>query len=83
MMGGEWDIIRDRNKMPLTITSDRGLSAVLHIFKYRYPSIAQQYRLGETLIAEPDLEATQRLEAFRIKQKEQEEDQIKKAWWQN
>jgi hypothetical protein len=82
-IGSDWKHILDKDGIPLAITTNKGRQAILHIFKHRYPSIAAMYRLGETLIAEPDLEATKRLEELRKKMAEKEEERASSGWWHN
>jgi len=80
-LGGQWKQILDRNNIPVTITTDRGGNAVLYIFKSKYPSIVDMYHLGETLIAEPDFDATKRMEEREAKKKEEEEEKVQGMWW--
>lgn len=79
--GGEWRYVVDANKVPITISTDKPQNTVVHIFKHRYPSIASTYQLGETLIEEPDWEATKRVEEFQRAQKEEEDRRIQGMWW--
>lgn len=79
-IGSNWTYVTDKQGVPLSITTSKPRQSVLHIFKYRYPSIAAMYRLGETLIAEPDMEATKKREEFQRKMKEAEEEKIRNRW---
>lgn len=81
--GGDWNYVKNREGIPISITTDKGPRSVLHIFKYKYPSIAEMYTIGENLIAEKDLEATKRLADYKKRLKEEEEEKIRTAWWQN
>jgi hypothetical protein len=83
VMGGDWRYVMDKSNIPVSITTDRGPNSVLYIFRSRYPSVADMYRLGETLIAEPDVEATKRLEDYKKQKEKDREEQIRNAWWQD
>ena len=83
VLGGEWLYIKDRNNIPVSITTDKGPNSVLFIFRHRHPSIADAHQLGETLIAEPDMEATERLEERERQRKEEENERIQGMWWNN
>lgn len=83
VFGGPWEFIKDKNGIPISITTDRGQNAVLHIFKRYYPSIADMYVLGETLIAVPDMDATERKEEYERKRKEEALERAQGMWWNN
>ena len=81
--GGDWGFVMGTDKLPISITTDKGAQAVLHIFKHRYPSFANAYQLGETLIAEPNIEATKRLAEYERRKKEEEDKETQNSWWNN
>lgn len=82
-VGGSWSYIMDKNQIPLAITTTKPQSAILHIFKHKYPSIASMYHLGETLVAEPDMVATKKLAEFKANQKKEYDQKVQKMWWNN
>ena len=81
--GGDWRYVVNDKGIPISITTDHAQGAVIYKFKHQHPSIANQYIPGETLIAEPDLEATKRLAEFKAQQKKDEDDRIQGMWWNN
>jgi hypothetical protein len=83
VMGGEWRYVVDSKGIPVSITTNKGRRSVLHIFRSRYPSTANSYELGETLIADPDWDATKNLADYKKQKQADQEKQIQNAWWQN
>ncbi len=82
ILGGEWRyIVNSENKIPVSIQTYKGINDAIKKFRIRYPSISDQYIIGETLIAEPDADATIRLQKFKQQQKEEEENKIQSMWW--
>jgi len=80
---GQWKYILDQNKIPISITTDKHQNSVLYIFRHRYPSIANMYQLGETLVAVPDVDATKRLADFEAQQKEERDKRASQMWYSN
>lgn len=78
---GDWFYIKDRNNIPITITTSKAQNSVPYLFQHRYPSIGDVYIPGETLIAEPDMEATKRLAEFKKQREEEENERIQGMWW--
>lgn len=83
VFSGEWGYVVDKDKIPVSITTDRGTAAALRIFVSRNPSLAQTYRPGETLVAVPDLEASKAIEKFRKEKEAKWKEPIQDAWWNN
>ncbi len=78
---GQWKHIKDKNGIPIAITTDKHPNSVIHIFAHRYPSIANMYQLGETLVAEPDHEATQRIADVERQRRAELDSEVQDAWW--
>jgi hypothetical protein len=83
VFSGEWGFVVDKDKIPVTITTDRGTAAALRLFVMKYPSIAQTYRPGETLVAVPDLEASKSVADFRKQKEAKWKEPVQNAWWNN
>jgi hypothetical protein len=79
---GEWKLIMDKNGIPISITTDKPQSNVLYLFRHRYPTIASMYRLGETLVEVPDVDATKRIAEVGKQRQEELDASVQDAWWQ-
>lgn len=83
VMGGEWLDVVDYNRIPISIRTNKGPNDALKMFKRKYPSIADLYIVGETLIAERDPVATKSIKDYEEQKKAEQEERIRKAWWQD
>ena len=83
VFNGEWGFVVDKDKIPVTITTSKNRGVALRMFMRKYPSMAQTYRPGETLVAEPDYDATKAMEDYQKRKQEEREEQIQSAWWNN
>ena len=80
---GEWRYVKDENGVPISVVTSRPQNNVPFIFRHQHPSIAAGYIPGETLIEEPDMEATKRRIEFQKQRQEEEDERIQGMWWNN
>ena len=79
--GGDWKVVRNKERIPILINTDRGINIAMRKFIGTYPGFAHMYVIGETLTAEPDIEATEKLKIENQKGKIEDDKRISGMWW--